>query len=336
MPSKQFDHIPLTASEITDLWSTFQYETLAICGIEIFLTHIDDEQIRLLLEERLSSSKERKEKVIGFFKHEDYPIPQGFTEQEVNFNAPRLFSDRLYLEYILKTTKLEITQYGTALMKAIRADTIEFFSNTLIKSQQLHIKAKELAKEKGLIIRAPMIPKPKQIDFVKKESFLSGWLGEQRPLTGMEISHLVFNAKRNALGQAVITGFSQVAKSKSVRRYFEKGRDISGDHLRVFSKTLYDDYLTEAALLLTSEVTDSKKSPFSDKLMMTFITMLIGSGIGQYGTALSMSPRHDLGILYTQLIAQIAKYSNEGANILIDHGWMEQPPMAIDRKDLAK
>lgn len=336
MQTNQGDRVPLTAAEISDLWTIFQYETLAICGNECFLVHTDDDQIRMLLEESLSLSKERKEKIIELFKKEDYPIPQGFTEQDVNLNAPRIFSDRLYLEYLLNTSKLEITTYGIGLMNAARSDIIEYFSDMLKKSQRLLIKAKELSKEKGLLIRAPLIPKPKQIEFVKKDSFMAGWLGKQRQLTAIEISNLVFNAKRNALGQAVITGFSQVAKLKEVRRFFERGRDISGKHLHVFGKVLYEDYLSESALLLTSEVTDSTESPFSDKLMMNFITALIGTSIGQYGMAMSMSPRHDLSLMYTHLIAEIGKYCNDGANLLIENGWMEQPPMAANRKHLAK
>lgn len=267
---------------------------------------------------------------------EDYPIPKGYTEQDVNLNAPRLFSDKLYLKYLLNMTKIDISAYGMALTNAVRSDIIEFYSDTLTEAQHLHIQTKEMLKEKGVFIRAPQIPKPKQTDFVKSDRFLAGWFGERRPLLGVEISSLVFNAERNALGQALIAGFSQVAETKEVRRYFERGRDISGKHLEVFSGILRENYLSDGALLMTPEVTNSTEAPFSDKLMMSLITSLIASGIGEYGISISISPRHDLGVHYTRLIAEIAKYSNDGANIMIENGWMEQPPMAADRKDLAK
>src|SRR5699024_9785664 len=142
--------------------------------------------------------------------------------------------------------------------------------------------------------------------------------------------------KRNALGQAIIAGFAQVAKNKEVRSYFEKGRDIANKHLEVFSKLLREDYIADGTRILTSEVTSSTTSPFSDKLMMNLVATLISSGMGQYGTSMSLSPRHDLGAKDTRLIAEIAKYSNKGANLLIENGWMEQPPIAADRKNLAK
>lgn len=36
------------------------------------------------------------------------------------------------------------------------------------------------------------------------------------------------------------------------------------------------------------------------------------------------------------LIADITKYAEDGANLLIKNGWMEQPPTFDDRDKLAK
>lgn len=334
MENKKHD-IPLTSSEISSIWTSYQGNTMDICGISFFLTHIKDQQIRHVLEHALTLATNRVEKEIQFFKEEDYPVPQGFSEKDINFNAPRLFSDKLYLEYILNMTYLSLAAYGGALALADRTDVVDFYTMNLTETQNLHKEAKELAKEKGIYIRSPRIPKADKIDFVKKDSFLAGWFGERRPLLGVEIANLVFSSRRNSLGQAVITGFSQVAKDKEIRRFFERGREISGKHIKVFSSILQENYLPDGVLLMTSEVTDSTIAPFSDNLMMNLITSLITSGIGQYGVAIATSPRHDLGVQYTRLIAEIARYSNDGANIMIERGWMEQPPMAANRKDLA-
>ncbi|MEC5425656.1 DUF3231 family protein [Virgibacillus sp. C22-A2] len=333
---KNFDHIELTSADISTLWTAYQSDTLAICGLKFFLTHVEDEEIESLLADALVQTEQQVEALTNFFNKGGYPVPKGFSGQDVDLSAPRLFSDKLYLEYILNMTIFTLTTYSMSLSVAERKDVIDYFSESLKTANDLHKKSKELAKEKGVYIRTPQIPKPKQVDFVKKQSFLAGWFADKRPLIGVEITNLVFNAKRNALGQAIITGFSQVAKSKEVRSFFEKGQDISGKHVEVFASILHAENLHNGALLMTSEVTDSTVSPFSDKFMMTLVTMLIASGIGQYGVSMAASPRHDIGAHYTRLIAETAKYSNEGANILIDNGWMEQPPMAADRKELAK
>lgn len=330
------DNIELTSAEISTLWTAYQTETASRCGFKYFLVHVEDEQIHAILESTLELTQQIIEKLTSIFNQENYPVPQGFSEQDVNFDAPRLFSDKLYLEYILNITDLSLVAFTSFLISAERVDIVDFYSECLTKIQELHKEAKELSKDKGIYIRSPHIPKIATIDFVKKQRFLSGWFAERRPLLGVEITNLVFNAKRNALGQAVITGFSQVAESKEVRRYFEKGRDISKKHLEVFTSILHDSYLSDGALLMTPEVTDSIIPPFSDKLMMNLVTSLIASGLGQYGVSMATSPRKDLGAHYARLAAEITAYAEDGANIMIDKAWMEQPPMAADRKDLAK
>jgi hypothetical protein len=55
------------------------------------------------------------------------------------------------------------------------------------------------------------------------------------------------------------------------------------------------------------------------------------AGIAHYGRSFSLSPRRDLGAIYVRLSAEIALFSEDGANIMIENGWMEQPPQATDR-----
>lgn len=158
-------NIPLSAAETSTLWTSYQKESMANCGLTQFLQHVEDEQIQSIIEYTLEISKDRIDKLTHFFHADGHPIPQGFTEHDINLDAPRLFSD---------------------------------------------------------------------------------------------------------------------------------------------------------------------------KLMMFLVSVLSASGIGQYGVSMAASPRHDLGVHYTRLMAEIAHYAEDGANIMIDHSWMEQPSMAADRKDLAK
>lgn len=326
----------LTSGEIAYLWNAYQSNTMIKCLTTFFLYHAEDEQTKELLAEMKKISTHISEKVTYFLEQENYPIPVGLTEKDVNMNAPRLFSDVLYLEMLLQLTKVSLPNYQLAYIESNTVELQQFFRKNTMDLMDFEAKVKSVAVEKGIFIPTPRIPTPSQIAFVKKDSFLAGWFGEKRPLLGIEIAHLVFNAKRNGVGHAFITGFSQVAQSKEVRKYFERGRDIARKQIEVFSNILLDDNLPSSSLIWTSEVSDSKIAPFTDKLMMQMITVLIASGMSSYGTAMSMSARKDLGVHYTRLLAEIALYANDGAEILIKNGWMEQPPIAVDRKDLAK
>ena len=76
-------------------------------------------------------------------------------------------------------------------------------------------------------------------------------------------------------------------------------------------------------------------SPFSDKLMLAHKIEMFSMKIRTAGNGASLSGRRDLGGMYAKFLADIGLYVQDGAKIMIDQGWMEQPPKAIDRDDLA-
>jgi hypothetical protein len=89
-------------------------------------------------------------------------------------------------------------------------------------------------------------------------------------------------------------------------------------------------------MLWDTSVTDSTAPTFSDKLMIFHISSMIAAGIGNYGPAMGVSPRKDIAGRYASLLPEISLYGEHGANILIKHGWLEQPPEANNRNKLAR
>ncbi|MDZ5472953.1 DUF3231 family protein [Bacillus sp. 31A1R] len=193
----------------------------------------------------------------------------------------------------------------------------------------------DLLLKKGIEVRSPYIPYLQEVDMVEKQHFLAGWWGEQRPLTAAEITHLFSNIQTNHMGTAVITGFAQVAKSKDVRDYFKRGKEISKEQIEVFSKSLHEDDLP-APVTWDAQVQDTTESPFSDKLMLFQISLMTAAGMGNYGTAISASPRRDIAAVYVRLQGEIGLYAEDGLNLLIKHAWLERPPHAADRDQLMK
>jgi hypothetical protein len=190
-----------------------------------------------------------------------------------------------------------------------------------------------LLQKLGLYVRAPYIPMPEQVEFVHKQSFITGWLGDRRPLNAIEIMNLFFNLQRNAIGNALMIGFSQVARSKEVQAYFVRGKEIAAKHIEIFCSILREDDIP-AAQTWDTESTASTIAPFSDKLMLFHALAMNSSGICYYGASIGTSQRRDIGAMYSRLMAEVAQYTEDGANIMINNAWMEQPPTAVDRDAL--
>jgi hypothetical protein len=106
------------------------------------------------------------------------------------------------------------------------------------------------------------------------------------------------------------------------------------NHFTTFNTILTKEDLSSPKTWV-SEVTNSTVSPFSDKLMLYHIVTLVSSAVGYYGAGLSVSQRRDIAAEYTKFMAEVGLYAEDGCELLIKYGWLEQPPLADNRQTLA-
>lgn len=328
--------IRLSAPEIASLWTQYIFDTMSICFFRYALEHIEDYEVKSIYQTSLEISKKHVEEITVFLLKENHPIPRGFTEKEdVNIHAPRLFQDPFYLNYIYIMTLQGMTGYALSVSNSIRSDLRKYFKTCMSETMELFDQSIDLMLSKGLFTRPPIITPPESIDFVKHQSFLTGWLGDRRPLNAIEIGDISFNLLKMHLHAALKVGFIQVAQSKEVRQHFTRGLDIANKHINIFESVFKEDKLN-SPISWQSMITNSTSVTFSDKYMMYQIQLSAQLSISYYGSALSVNARRDLGAKYLRLILELLHFADDGANIMIKNGWLEQPPLASDRESLAK
>jgi hypothetical protein len=331
---KSHDHIRLTSAEMGKLWTTYVGNSLARCVLNYYLQHIDDQDIKKVIKNALNLSETFVENIKEIFIQENFPIPIGYTQEDVNLDAPRLFSDEFYLHYLKYTSKAGMSIYSIAIPIMTREDIRDFFINALNSTVNLITEVNNVLRAKGFLIKPPEIPTPKKVDFIKKQNYLNGFFGDIRPLHALEIAHLDDNTDNNITSKALLIGFSQVAKNEKIREFFIRGKELTNKHIQISSQKLHKDNLP-SLLLLDDLVSESTVSPFSDKLMLAHKIEMFSMKIRTVGNAISLNGRKDLGGMYTKFLMDIGLYVEDGANIMIDHGYMEQPPEAADRDNLA-
>ncbi|MCR2821553.1 DUF3231 family protein [Lederbergia panacisoli] len=329
------DNIKLTASELSNLFMSYLEDTLVVCVTSYFLEHVEDPDIK----ECIKFSQEIAERNVDFrrnlYKKEGLPIPVGFTEHDVNVTAPRIFSDEMMLQYTANLGITAMGAYSSSVALSARHDIRAHYTSCLHSAAEIFNRSANMLQEKGLFIRSPYIPYPNISEFVEKEHFLAGWMGDQRPLTSTEISFLYLNLFRNALGAAFLTGFAQISESKEVRKFMVRGSEIAKHHEAVFGKFLSESNIP-TPVSWSMSVSRSQEPVFSDKLLMFHTNALNNVGMSFYGQSLAGSPRRDLSAAYSRLIVEIGEFVSDGTQIMIDNGWLEKPPSAPNRKELAK
>jgi hypothetical protein len=328
-------NVELTSAEIANLWTQYINDSSSICILSHSIEKAKDEDIKDILVFALNLAKSHIKKITEFFKQENFPIPKGFAlEEDVNLNAPPLFTDTFMLIYMHVMTLLGLTGYAGAVATSSREDQINYYIQCNNETMELYKRIARVALNKGISSKPPRINTPDGVDLVNDQRFLTGWFGKKRPLNAIEISGISYNMVKVVVKVVLEIGFGQVCQTKEIQKYFQRGKNICEKQFGTLSTILTKSELS-SPVSWVSEVTNSTVSPYSDKLMLNHIVILVSAAVGYFGAALSVSQRRDLAFVYSALMAEVGLYAEDGAQLLIKYGWLEQPPLADDRENLA-
>lgn len=327
--------IPLVASEITGLWNSYMGDSMALCVLRYLLNKNQDDEARPILQYALDLSVQHLQKLTAIMNEASFPIPHGFTESDVDVNAPPLFTDAFSLAYLAFMARVGMLDYVIVLNGAARSDIREYFSNCITESVELYNKVSELRLAKGLFIRAPRVEIPKTVQYIEESSFMVDWFGEKRPLILRELTHIFKIILSNVVGRALITGFAQTAQQKKVVNYLLRGAELATEQINSLTPVLSNEAIP-IPVPSDSFVTDTTIPPFSEKLMLFHIVAMNSAAVNSVGMAVADSLRSDLQTKYIGFITSILKYAKDGADIMIKNKWLEQPPQAISHAKLAQ
>jgi hypothetical protein len=310
--------------------------SMAKCVLGYFLTQVEDSEIKPIVQFAYDLAVSHLTYLTNLFEQEQLPLPTGFTNEDVNLNAPRLYSDSFMLTYINHMSKVGLLAYSGFVSMSARKDVRTHFIDALQKTSDLFDRSSDVALSKGLFVRAPYIAYPTKTDFVDNKSYLSGFslFSKQRPLNTVEISHLYMNIQTNLIGSHLSISFAQTSPREDVQKWMLRGNEISKKHVKIFSATLIDNDI-QPPIPSDVAITNSTSPTFSDKLVMSHMALLSATGAGNYATAAAASQRSDLFLNYERLSLEVAQYAKDGVNIMINNKWLEQPPGTTDKEKLA-
>ncbi|WP_078551622.1 DUF3231 family protein [Bacillus alkalicellulosilyticus] len=328
-------NIRLSSTEISGLWTTYMQESMAICFMKHLRQHLKDEEIVPILHKSLDTSILCIQQIKEIFEKENFPIPHGFTDSDVDLLAPPLFHDLFSLSFVYTMSRLAMINFAFITSSVARMDVREFFTNCLNERTNIFNDSATLMLEKGIYDRPPMINYPTGVEYIQHSSFFTGYINKKRPLNATELNEIFYNTVRNNFGSMLCLGLLQVVKDKEVKKYIMKGKEICDKQNKIFNQILLEEELLGSSPS-AMDVTDSTTSPFSDKLMIMLFHSLNQMDITLLGHSLSLSMRSDLTAHFSKLILEVLKYGHEGLEIVVSKQWMEQPPQTTNRMDLIK
>ncbi|MGJ7913420.1 DUF3231 family protein [Neobacillus sp. LXY-1] len=328
--------VKLTCGEISALWGTYINDSVVICLMAHFIETCSDPDILPLLKKTRNIAEQHMIEVEHLFIKEQIAVPEGFKpEKHVVTNAPKLFSDLFYVQYVQQMCRFALTSHTSGFSIAARDDIRKMFNQFFDDTSLLYNEVVNVMQEKGIFVRMPFMNYPTQVEFIHKEDFLTGWFGRRRSLLGIEVTHLMINYIQNEIGKATCIGFSQVAKEKEIRDYFLHGRHLCKHILSSIHDVLMESDIP-TGMSWDQTITNSTVAPYSDQLMVFVVGMLSNLGMITYGAGLGVTMRRDISAMYAGFITKAGDFGEDGLNLMIERGWMEQPPKFEDREQLSK
>ncbi len=333
--SSSVNKIPITSSELGNLWMTYQEKTMMMRFLEYFLEHVEEDNSKHILQSYYGRVTETVKVISGIFQQEGAVIPKGFTENDVNKGVPKLFDYQYDLMYLRLMSKVSTNLYALYSTMSYREDIRQFFRRLTGEAQEDYNQITHALLETGVLCRPPNVSMPKEVTFVQENKYLTGrnLFNKRRSLNTIELSLIHHAIETNLTGMQLMIGFAQVASDKDARHHFIKGMELAKKVETSLGEFLREDFI-EPPATHAGKATDSIVAPFSDKLMMYTTSLLTTFGLGSNALGSAFSLRSDLPIKMSFLARDIYDFAKKGGEIMIKKGWMEEPPQVEDRRKL--
>lgn len=329
--------ISLTSSELATLWVVYQKKSMMARVIGCFLSKNQDREAIKILQTFYKEESKFVNEMGDIFRKEGAAVPVAFTENDVNHNAPQLFDDTFHIMYLRMMMKIATGLHALHMSMSYRSDIMDMYRRFTAFAEEFCEQTTQCLLRKGVLPKSPDVTLPKHVEFAEGTDYRSGFKfrGHRRSLNTVEVAYLYQGIESNVTGMKLMTGFAQVAKEKEVGKYFFRGKELSKSIISKFSEVLLNSDITVPSTS-AGLVTDSTISPFSDKIMMYNTSLLSSFGLGSSALGTSFSLRKDLPPKMVMSAKDIFQFASDGGDLMIKHGWTEEPPQMEDRTRLSK
>ena len=322
----------LTATEISNLWSSYLINSMEQRLYEYFYSSTENSDTKQVIEKMLNQSQKNINELKVIFDKENLTVPLGFTDEDVRADAPKVFSDTFILYFCFDLTHLSLSTYPIALSDCTRNDIRDQFQESIAFSIKIQNEIVDLMLSQGVYLKPPQVAVDSDVEFADNFMYLNGFFGGSRPLNTAEIANISRIIHRARFSKMVFVTFSKLAQTKELKQHFGKGRDGIEKVLNSLQEVLEKENIPISASG-DYQISSVEISPFSDKLMLFFINTCLGIFcFAMVSQAKTSSLRTDVVSKLSKVSDDMEKYYGLGLLLAIKEKWLEQPPQAVDRK----
>ncbi|WP_260842236.1 DUF3231 family protein [Siminovitchia fortis] len=133
--------MPLTSSELATLWIVYQKKTMMVRVVDYLLSKNQDPECIEVLQTFYEGETEFVSELAQIFKQEGAVVPVGFTEKDVNCDAPRLFDDIFDVMYLRTMMKIATGIHALHMTMAYRKDIMGLYRKSSEFAEEILVSA---------------------------------------------------------------------------------------------------------------------------------------------------------------------------------------------------
>ncbi|MEK9197123.1 DUF3231 family protein [Ureibacillus sp. FSL E2-3493] len=295
--------------------------------LEYFIEKSDDQRAKDLMSDLWNQLHPIIMEMKTTLENEGAVIPEGFTKEDVNLDAPKLWDNGFDIMLCRVLKEISMGMYVLHLTMAYRQDIIKLYKKMSEVTENFYGHFTQYLLDKNLYTRPTFVVMPTSTNYISGEDYLKGTnnFGNKRTLNTVEFGNLYRMIETNITGMQLLNGFIQTTEDEDVKKYFMQGIELSKKIIGETSNFLLEDNIQPPATP-GGTVTNSTIAPFSEKLMMFCNYLLSGFSLGGGGFSAGFSLRNDLHAKNMTFGKDIYQYQMDGVKLMVSKGWFEEPP----------
>ncbi|ARK29467.1 DUF3231 family protein [Halalkalibacter krulwichiae] len=325
----------LSSSELGTIWLTYQQKTMLHQMLDYFIERATDSEAKAIMTNLQKEVRQYIDQLTKIFEQDGTVVPMGYTKSDVHINAPALYDHDFDILFVRTMKSISGGMHALNLTMSYREDIIKLYQELTIMTQKYYSQCTTFLLKRGSLVKPPHITMPIEVEFATNQDYLKGIkiIGDKRSLNAVEVAHLYSAIENNIVGANLMMGFAQAAQNDEVRKYFARGKSLAKKLVKDLTQILAESEIPVPALE-GGTVTSSVAPPFSDKIMMYCTSLLCSFSFGSNSFGTTFSLRNDIPPVVALALKDIFEFASDGAKIMVKHGWLEEPPQMIDRKQL--
>lgn len=327
--------VQLTSSELGTIWKTYMALSEELLIYDFFKDKTIDVEAKNIISSYITEAVKVKSEIMNIFNSERAAVPTAFNSQDILKTAPSLFDDIFHIMFLRQMMKLDLGFDAVYTAISYEKEVQNVFKHHYDVSYKYYVITTDYLLKKGVFAKPPNVAMPTQAEFIEDKSYMSGLnlFSQKRTLNTIEVGYLYESLEFSVFFMKLFTGFAQVAKDSTVKKYFTEGMELGKTNIDKLTSVLLQSNI-QPSYTWAGGTTESTTAPFSDKLMMFVASILTTTPLGYSALGTSYSFRNDLPILLTIIAKDLFSYAKDGAKLMIEHKWLEEPPQMEDRNQL--